>query len=232
MVGARVVDEDEEPQLVTLVEGCAPRSASVCLRSRWSRTRCRTRVPSATTRPTPPWCSPLACWTGSGSSSSKCGRPRAGAREAPRHRRLLHGGRHPAPGRRLTGSDTWLHRALGHGREYRADQLAVAAVRYPPGLHDALAALSDPPAVVEPASVFSPESSRRRAGSGSTRWPRRRRDPPRRRARRCLGATRRAGRVLTSERRVFRPSAACAGAPGGAEGSLSRTRRAFDSLGA
>ena len=38
----------------------------------------------------------------------------------------------------LTGNDAWLHRAVGRGREYRADQLGAALVRYPPGLHDAL----------------------------------------------------------------------------------------------
>jgi Zn-dependent protease with chaperone function len=38
----------------------------------------------------------------------------------------------------LTGDDAWLHRAVGRGREYRADQVGAALVRYPPGLHDAL----------------------------------------------------------------------------------------------
>jgi Zn-dependent protease with chaperone function len=38
----------------------------------------------------------------------------------------------------LTGGDRFLHRALGRGRELRADQVAVTAVRYPPGLCDAL----------------------------------------------------------------------------------------------
>jgi Zn-dependent protease with chaperone function len=38
----------------------------------------------------------------------------------------------------MTGSDRLLHRMLGHGRELRADQVAVTAVRYPPGLCDAL----------------------------------------------------------------------------------------------
>jgi Zn-dependent protease with chaperone function len=39
----------------------------------------------------------------------------------------------------LTGSDRLLHRAVGRGREMRADQVAARAVRYPPGLRDALA---------------------------------------------------------------------------------------------
>jgi Zn-dependent protease with chaperone function len=60
---------------------------------------------------------------------------------------------------KLTGSDSWLGRALGRGREYRADQVAVAAVRYPPELHDALVTLSHAP---EPTrgSLFA-----------SSRWP-------------------------------------------------------------
>ena len=43
-----------------------------------------------------------------------------------------------APVARLTGNDRLLHAALGRGREYQADQLAVATVRYPPGLGGAL----------------------------------------------------------------------------------------------
>lgn len=42
--------------------------------------------------------------------------------------------------------DRVLHRALGRGREYEADQAAALAVRYPPGLHDALAAFGARPA--------------------------------------------------------------------------------------
>jgi heat shock protein HtpX len=38
------------------------------------------------------------------------------------------------------GGDRVLHRALGRGREYEADQAAALAVRYPPGLRDALVA--------------------------------------------------------------------------------------------
>lgn len=43
---------------------------------------------------------------------------------------------------RVAGGDGLLHWALGHGREYEADQEAVLAVRYPPGLHDALCSFS------------------------------------------------------------------------------------------
>jgi Zn-dependent protease with chaperone function len=38
----------------------------------------------------------------------------------------------------LTGGDRMLHRFVGRGREFRADRVAVTAVRYPPGLCDAL----------------------------------------------------------------------------------------------
>lgn len=54
----------------------------------------------------------------------------------------------------VTGSDALLHRAVGRGREMRADQVAVRAVRYPPGLHDALVrALKGPPP--DPRSLFA-----------------------------------------------------------------------------
>jgi len=39
----------------------------------------------------------------------------------------------------VTGNDRFLHAVLGAGREYRADELAAARVRYPPGLLGALA---------------------------------------------------------------------------------------------
>ncbi len=60
-----------------------------------------------------------------------------------------------APWARLTGSDGALHRALGRGREIAADNIAVAAVRYPPGLCRALVALQAGPAPA-PGSVFEP----------------------------------------------------------------------------
>jgi len=54
----------------------------------------------------------------------------------------------------LTGSDRLVHAALGRGREYLADQLAASTLRYPAGLHDALATMEQgkPPA---PGSVFT-----------------------------------------------------------------------------
>lgn len=64
---------------------------------------------------------------------------------------------------RMTGSDRLVHGALGRGREYRADEVAAATVRYPPGLHDALEALGRGPTPV-PGSVFT---GRRWA---ATRW--------------------------------------------------------------
>ena len=63
----------------------------------------------------------------------------------------------------LSGRDRWLHRAVGLGREYRADELAVAAVRYPPGLHDALVAIGNGP-VPRPGSIFL------RRSMAMTRW--------------------------------------------------------------
>ena len=68
-----------------------------------------------------------------------------------------------APWARLTGDDTLLHRAVGAEREFRADQVAVAAVRYPPGLHSALSTVVAAP-TPGPGSAFAP---RRLA---ATRW--------------------------------------------------------------
>ncbi|MGH8995537.1 MAG: M48 family metallopeptidase [Acidimicrobiales bacterium] len=53
----------------------------------------------------------------------------------------------------LSGSDRLLHRALGRGRELRADQVAVRAVRYPPGLCSALGKF-EAMAAPRPGSVF------------------------------------------------------------------------------
>jgi heat shock protein HtpX len=64
---------------------------------------------------------------------------------------------------RITGSDRLVHAAVGRGREYRADEVAAAAVRYPPGLRDALEMLGRGPAPA-PGSVFT---GRRWA---ATRW--------------------------------------------------------------
>jgi Zn-dependent protease with chaperone function len=50
-----------------------------------------------------------------------------------------------APLARITGSDGWLRSVVGRGREYDADQLAVATVRYPPGLRDALTMIGNGP---------------------------------------------------------------------------------------
>jgi heat shock protein HtpX len=62
----------------------------------------------------------------------------------------------------VTGRDGLLHRALGRGREYGADQAAAVAVRYPPGLRDALASMGG--RTPRPGSPFS---GRRWA---ATRW--------------------------------------------------------------
>jgi Peptidase family M48 len=68
------------------------------------------------------------------------------------------------PWGRLSGSDRLLHRVLGPGREYRADQMAVAVVRYPPGLHDGLATIVERSPTPGADSIFN---ERRMA---ATRW--------------------------------------------------------------
>lgn len=55
---------------------------------------------------------------------------------------------------RLLGSDRWLARAMGASRELRADDLAVTATRYPPGLLAALEAMEGAPPP-GPQSVFA-----------------------------------------------------------------------------
>jgi heat shock protein HtpX len=62
----------------------------------------------------------------------------------------------------VTGRDGVVHLAVGRGREYGADQAAALAVRYPPGLHDALASMGGRPSGAE-----SPFTGRRWA---ATRW--------------------------------------------------------------
>ena len=61
-----------------------------------------------------------------------------------------------------TGRDQLVHAAVGRGREYEADQAAALAVRYPPGLHDALASMGG-----RPSGTASPFTGRRWA---ATRW--------------------------------------------------------------
>lgn len=51
-----------------------------------------------------------------------------------------------APFSWLSGGDRVLHRFVGRGREFRADRVAVTAVRYPPGLCDALGRFQAGPA--------------------------------------------------------------------------------------
>lgn len=63
----------------------------------------------------------------------------------------------------VVGGGRWVHRVLGRGREYRADQIAVAAVRYPPGLRDALSRL-------RPAIAPTAASQFRGPRWESTRW--------------------------------------------------------------
>jgi Zn-dependent protease with chaperone function len=61
------------------------------------------------------------------------------------------------------GADRIVHLVVGRGREYRADEVASATVRYPPGLHDALASLEGGPSPAAD-SVFSGRRWR------ATRW--------------------------------------------------------------
>ena len=61
-----------------------------------------------------------------------------------------------------TGRDGLVHLAVGRGREYGADQAAVLAVRYPPGLRDALASMGG-----RPSGSRSPFAGGRWA---ATRW--------------------------------------------------------------
>jgi heat shock protein HtpX len=55
---------------------------------------------------------------------------------------------------RISGDDALVHWALGAGREYRADQIAVSAVHYAPGLRDALAKMVAGPEPA-PGSLFA-----------------------------------------------------------------------------
>ena len=80
----------------------------------------------------------------------------------------------------VTGRDALVHLAVGRGREYATDQAAVLAVRYPPGLHDALASMGGQPSTGgqpskggqpstggQPSAGASPFRGRRWA---ATRW--------------------------------------------------------------
>ena len=64
----------------------------------------------------------------------------------------------------VPGVGTVVHRLAGRGREFRADRLAVAVTRYPPGLRGALSDLADGP----PPSPGSPLAGR--AVGRATRW--------------------------------------------------------------
>ena len=76
----------------------------------------------------------------------------------------------------LTGRDALVHRAVGRGREYGADQAAALAVRYPPGLHAALASMGGPAGepAGEPAGGQRGQRGRASAFAGrrwaATRW--------------------------------------------------------------
>ncbi len=65
-----------------------------------------------------------------------------------------------------------VHRLIGRGREFSADQRAAAVVRYPPGIGSALETMVGSPTPGRTDGhrrrVGSPPSP---GGSGSTRWP-------------------------------------------------------------
>jgi heat shock protein HtpX len=62
------------------------------------------------------------------------------------------------------GAGGAVHRLVGRGREFRADQLAVGVTRYPPGLREALVRIVDGARPVARASAGG------RAAARSTRW--------------------------------------------------------------
>ena len=150
LIGGRRLEEDEEPQLANLVEGlCAtfgvPRPALQLVDD---------RVPNACTLGRTPSDAVLVVTTGLLDRLGLIEMEGVVAHELAHVKRgdtvvasvavgLV------APWIALGASDRLLHRALGSGREYRADQVAASTVRYPPGLHDALVAIEHGPAPLE-----------------------------------------------------------------------------------
>ena len=154
LIGGRRLEEDEEPRLANLVEGlCAtfgvPRPALYLLED---------PVPNACTLGRTPSDAALVVTTGLLDRLGLIEMEGVVAHELAHIKRadtvvasvtvgLV------APWIALGGSDRLVHRAVGAGREYRADQVAAMTVRYPPGLHDALATIERGPAPA-PGSVF------------------------------------------------------------------------------
>jgi len=164
LIGGRPVQEDDEPGLANLVEG-------LCATFGVPRPRLwlvRDPVPNACSLGRRPSRASLVVTTGLLDRLDLIETEGVVAHE------LAHIKRHDTavsetavvflyPFARMTGSDRLLHAALGRGREYRADEVAAATVRYPPGLRDALLALESGPAPGS-GSVFT---GRRWA---ATRW--------------------------------------------------------------
>ena len=69
----------------------------------------------------------------------------------------------------VSGNDRLLHRVLGYGRELRADQVAVRAVRYPPGLGQRAVEVRRRGGALARARGLPLGGWRCRGGSGSTR---------------------------------------------------------------
>lgn len=150
LVGGGAVDEEEEPRLANLVAGlCA--SLGVPRPRLWV---VPDRVPNACALGRRPASAVLVVTTGLLDQLGLIEMEGVVAHE------LVHVKRHDtsvsetaiavlSPLVRLTGRDGIMHAAMGRGREYRADEVAAATVRYPPGLHDALALMEQGP---EPAS--------------------------------------------------------------------------------
>lgn len=154
LVGGGVVEEEDEPRLANLVAG-------LCATFGVPRPRLwvvHDRVPNACALGRRPASAVLVVTTGLLDQLGLIEMEGVLAHE------LVHVKRHDtavsetaiavlSPLVRLTGRDGLVHAAVGRGREYRADEVAAATVRYPPGLHDALTLMEQGP---EPAaaSVF------------------------------------------------------------------------------
>lgn len=149
VIDARPLEEDEEPRLANLVEGlCATFGVP-----RPSLRLVDDSVPNACTLGRTPADAVLVVTSGLLDRLDLIEMEGVVAHELAHIKRADTAVAGPAvcllaPLVALGGGDRLLHAALGPGREYRADQVAAAVVRYPPGLHDALEAIEvGPPPV-------------------------------------------------------------------------------------
>jgi Zn-dependent protease with chaperone function len=72
-------------------------------------------------------------------------------------------------GVRGSGAGATVHRLAGRGREFEADRMAVGATRYPPGLRQALATMTEGPVAPARAGTSGRALAERRVGQ-ITRW--------------------------------------------------------------